>query len=115
MSSTIKNLSYFIYATALQLVETNILTRNWNITLRIFNVTHKRVILLCCIFRGSFAQQDLLEAKQAGFSDRQLARLIGAQENDMRNERLKQGVKPWVKQVCLVKHVCLVKRVFLVE
>ena len=40
-----------------------------------------------------------MEAKQAGFSDRQLAGLIGVQENDMRNERIKQGVKPWVKQV----------------
>ena len=48
---------------------------------------------------GSFPQEDLLEAKQAGFSDLQLARLIGTQETDMRNERIKQGVKPWVKQV----------------
>lgn len=48
---------------------------------------------------GSFPQEDLLEAKQAGFSDRQLARLVGVQENDMRNERIKQGVKPWVKQI----------------
>ena len=61
---------------------------------------------LFCIFRGSFPQEDLLEAKQAGFSDRQLAGLIGVQENDMRNERIKQGVKPWVKQVSkLVKRV----------
>ena len=51
------------------------------------------------IFRGSFQQEDLLEAKQAGFSDRQIAGLIGVQENDMRNERIKQGVKPWAKQV----------------
>ena len=50
-------------------------------------------------FRGSLQRDDLLEAKQAGFSDRQLARLIGVPENDMRNERLQQGVRPWVKQV----------------
>ncbi|KAK2561590.1 Carbamoyl-phosphate synthase [ammonia] [Acropora cervicornis] len=48
---------------------------------------------------GCFPQEDLLEAKQAGFSDLQLARLIGAQETDMRKERVKQGVKPWVKQI----------------
>ena len=54
------------------------------------------------VFRDSFSQEDLLEAKQAGFSDRQLAKLIGVQESDMRNERLKHGVKPWVKQVCIV-------------
>ena len=48
---------------------------------------------------GSFPQEDLLEAKQAGFSDLQLARLIGTLETDMRNERIKHGVKPWVKQV----------------
>lgn len=48
---------------------------------------------------GSLQRDDLLEAKQAGFSDRQLARLIGVPENDMRNERLKQGVRPWVKQI----------------
>ena len=53
------------------------------------------------VFRDSFSQEDLLEAKQAGFSDRQLAKLIGVQESDMRNERLKHGVKPWVKQVCM--------------
>ena len=54
------------------------------------------------VFRDSFSQEDLLEAKQAGFSDRQLAKLIGVQETDMRNERLKHGVKPWVKQVCIL-------------
>lgn len=54
------------------------------------------------VFRDSFSLEDLLEAKQAGFSDRQLAKLIGVQESDMRNERLKHGVKPWVKQVCIV-------------
>ena len=54
------------------------------------------------VFRDSFSQEDLVEAKQAGFSDRQLAKLIGVQESDMRNERLKHGVKPWVKQVCIV-------------
>lgn len=57
------------------------------------------LIALFCFLRGSFPQEDLLEAKQAGFSDRQLAGLIGVQENDVRNERIKQGVKPWVKQV----------------
>ena len=50
-------------------------------------------------FRGSLQREDLLEAKQAGFSDKQLGRMIGVLENDVRNERIKQGVKPWVKQV----------------
>ena len=58
----------------------------------------------CVLPRGSLPAEDLLEAKQAGFSDRQLAKLIGGQETDMRNERIKHGVKPWVKQVFKLNH-----------
>ena len=55
-------------------------------------------------FRGSLQREDLIEAKQAGFSDKQLGRMIGVLENDVRNERIKQGVKPWVKQVCNLRN-----------
>ncbi|XP_031550896.1 carbamoyl-phosphate synthase [ammonia], mitochondrial-like [Actinia tenebrosa] len=38
-------------------------------------------------------------AKQMGFSDRQLSRLMGTDEMTVRQNRINQGVKPWVKQI----------------
>ena len=39
-------------------------------------------------------------AKEAGFSDKQLASFWGVTESDVRKMRYFMDVKPWVKQVC---------------
>jgi carbamoyl-phosphate synthase large subunit len=41
----------------------------------------------------------MLEAKQTGFADRQLAALTGAREWDVRTQREALGLHPWVKQI----------------
>ena len=43
--------------------------------------------------------ETLLEAKQAGFADRQIAALTGARESEVREQRRKHGLAPWVKQI----------------
>ncbi len=41
----------------------------------------------------------LRKAKQTGFSDRQIARIIGSRANEVRALRKKQGIIPFVKQI----------------
>ncbi|PIO77195.1 aspartate carbamoyltransferase [Teladorsagia circumcincta] len=41
----------------------------------------------------------LLEAKQAGFSDRQIAKMIDSTESMVRERRVRLNVTPWVKQI----------------
>jgi carbamoyl-phosphate synthase large subunit len=41
----------------------------------------------------------LLEAKQAGYADRQIANLTGVEESDVRRDRRKHGIAPCVKQI----------------
>jgi carbamoyl-phosphate synthase large subunit len=41
----------------------------------------------------------LKEAKQKGFSDKQIAIFTGADEYDVRNQRKKKGIVPYVKQI----------------
>ena len=41
----------------------------------------------------------LLQAKQSGFADRQIARLVGSQEAEVRQWRERNGISPWVKQI----------------
>ena len=38
-------------------------------------------------------------AKQAGFSDKQVGRILGIEEDEVRDLRLSKGIRPWVKQV----------------
>ena len=45
------------------------------------------------------AREMLLEAKQAGFADRQIAALSGIREAEVREQRRKHGLAPWVKQI----------------
>ena len=46
--------------------------------------------------------QDALKlAKQAGFSDRQLAEMFNMEESAVRQKRLDRGITPWVKQVII--------------
>jgi carbamoyl-phosphate synthase large subunit len=39
------------------------------------------------------------EAKRAGFADRQIAEIVGRAETDVRLERERLGLRPWVKQI----------------
>ena len=41
----------------------------------------------------------LAEAKEAGFSDRQIGNAIGVSEKDVREKRVEANIKPWVKQI----------------
>jgi carbamoyl-phosphate synthase large subunit len=41
----------------------------------------------------------LAESKQAGFADRQIARLVGADEAEVRRQREAHGIRPCVKQI----------------
>ena len=50
------------------------------------------------VLSASLSKDELVEVKQAGFSDRQLGMLMNSDENTMRNYRVDSGVKPWVKQ-----------------
>lgn len=40
-----------------------------------------------------------MEAKEAGFSDKQIGKAIGVTEQDVRQKRIDANIKPWVKQV----------------
>ncbi|XP_014667039.1 PREDICTED: carbamoyl-phosphate synthase [ammonia], mitochondrial-like [Priapulus caudatus] len=42
---------------------------------------------------------EMLTVKQAGFSDKQVGRLLGQTEDAVRQARLKMDVRPWVKQI----------------
>ncbi|RAL11666.1 carbamoyl-phosphate synthase (glutamine-hydrolyzing) CPA2 [Aspergillus homomorphus CBS 101889] len=41
----------------------------------------------------------LLKAKKLGFSDKQIALLVGASEDDVRARRKSFGIRPWVKKI----------------
>jgi len=41
----------------------------------------------------------LLQAKQQGFSDKQIALALGCTEDDVRSRRKNMGVVPWVKKI----------------
>ncbi|OJK03674.1 hypothetical protein ASPACDRAFT_75204 [Aspergillus aculeatus ATCC 16872] len=41
----------------------------------------------------------ILKAKKLGFSDKQIALLVGATEDDVRARRKSFGIKPWVKKI----------------
>src|SRR5262249_25386003 len=47
----------------------------------------------------SCPQELLLEAKQSGFADRQIGRLTGSLEAEVRGARNECGIKPYVKQI----------------
>ena len=52
------------------------------------------------VYRGGPCPKSLLlEAKRAGFSDRQLARVIDMEESAVRRLRRSMGIRPYVKQV----------------
>ena len=48
---------------------------------------------------GSCPRGLLLQAKQAGFSDRQIARVMGLDEDAVRRLRKSMGIRPFVKQI----------------
>ncbi|HET6278211.1 MAG TPA: carbamoyl-phosphate synthase large subunit, partial [Candidatus Polarisedimenticolia bacterium] len=48
---------------------------------------------------GDPTPEILLEAKQAGFADRQIAGLAGIGEAQVRAQRQRHGIAPWVKQI----------------
>ncbi|XP_015213760.2 carbamoyl-phosphate synthase [ammonia], mitochondrial isoform X2 [Lepisosteus oculatus] len=51
-------------------------------------------------FTSSTVPEDLLhKAKQDGFSDRQLGRILGVTETEARDLRLSKNIRPWVKQI----------------
>lgn len=41
----------------------------------------------------------VLQAKQQGFSDKQIALAVGCTEDEVRSRRKTMGVKPWVKKI----------------
>uniref|UniRef100_UPI00193A6D74 carbamoyl-phosphate synthase [ammonia], mitochondrial-like n=1 Tax=Styela clava TaxID=7725 RepID=UPI00193A6D74 len=45
------------------------------------------------------AKRSLQRAKEAGFSDKQIGKLIGVSESDVRKARLSEGIEPCVKQI----------------
>ena len=52
------------------------------------------------VYRGGACPKSLLlEAKRAGFSDRQLARVLDMEESVVRRLRRSMGIRPYVKQV----------------
>ena len=52
------------------------------------------------VYRGGACPKSLLlEAKRAGFSDRQLARVLDMEESVVRRLRRNMGIRPYVKQV----------------
>ena len=52
------------------------------------------------VYRGGACPKSLLlEAKRAGFSDRQLARVLDMEESVVRRLRISMGIRPHVKQV----------------
>eukprot|EP00455_Lapot_gusevi_P002905 TRINITY_DN1119_c0_g1_i4.p1 TRINITY_DN1119_c0_g1~~TRINITY_DN1119_c0_g1_i4.p1 ORF type:complete len:1506 (-),score=632.79 TRINITY_DN1119_c0_g1_i4:111-4553(-) len=48
---------------------------------------------------ANITREHMLIAKQYGFSDRQIARCLRASENDVRDHRLAQNIRPFVKQI----------------
>src|SRR5262245_21629401 len=55
--------------------------------------------LLCDCAHQECPRSLLLEAKQAGFADRQIGALLGMPEDDVRRQRDVYGLQPYVKQV----------------
>lgn len=49
--------------------------------------------------RANICTSLLAEAKEAGFSDRQIGKAIGVSEIDVRQKRVEANITPWVKQV----------------
>ena len=49
--------------------------------------------------KESVSKELLLTAKKRGFSDRQIAKLLGSNENEIRLLRKKKGIVPYVKQI----------------
>jgi len=41
----------------------------------------------------------LLEAKRRGYSDKAIADMVGSSEEEIRGQRISQGITPWVKQI----------------
>ncbi|XP_034430346.1 carbamoyl-phosphate synthase [ammonia], mitochondrial isoform X2 [Hippoglossus hippoglossus] len=50
-------------------------------------------------YKSTITKDLLLQAKQDGFSDRQVGQLLGSSERACRELRLTHGIKPWVKQI----------------
>ncbi|KAF9886658.1 carbamoyl-phosphate synthase (glutamine-hydrolyzing) cpa2 [Aspergillus nanangensis] len=44
-------------------------------------------------------QETMMKAKKLGFSDKQIALLVGATEDDVRARRKSFGIRPWVKKI----------------
>ena len=55
--------------------------------------------LLSLSLSQSPPREVLLEAKQLGFSDRQISRCIDSTELAVRDTRLSLGLHPWVKRI----------------
>ena len=51
------------------------------------------------IFRKNISNSLLSEAKEAGFSDKQIGKAMGVTEKEVRQKRIEANIKPWVKQV----------------
>lgn len=49
--------------------------------------------------KKTLSKDDFLEAKQKGFSDKQIASIIGSSEDLVRTKRKKAGVTPFIKQI----------------
>ncbi|XP_065052232.1 carbamoyl-phosphate synthase [ammonia], mitochondrial-like [Rhopilema esculentum] len=45
------------------------------------------------------SEEMMLESKKLGMSDKQMGRILGLPENDVRVSRVEKGIKPWVKQI----------------
>ena len=49
--------------------------------------------------RDKISEEMMSEAKKLGMSDKQMGRILGLPEKDVRVSRVEKGIKPWVKQV----------------
>lgn len=58
-------------------------------------------LLILSSYSHTVPKELLLEAKQDGFSDRQVGQILGSSEREARDLRLSHGIKPWVKQVSM--------------
>lgn len=59
------------------------------------------------IFRKNVSNSLITEAKEAGFSDRQIGNAIGVTEKVVRQKRVEANIKPWVKQVSGINFIMM--------
>ena len=63
------------------------------------NIINFHVILQQCNNVDSLSKFILEKAKQFGFSDKQIAKLVQSSEMVVRRRRYDLGIHPWVKQI----------------